>query len=143
MCWCKPDPGRRSWILFSTRSRVSPRAGSCRRAASRPPHPSGAAMTRSSSASRYLSWHSLVIYQPKLAYWRIDDRFPKSFFSKNSVISGRILQMSAEFFTYLSSMHFLQLLLHVCTGSTSFLSAMLQRKPKSAKERTSMQIPSC
>ena len=72
MCWCKPDPGRRSWMTFSTRSRVSPVAGGCRRAASRRPRRSGAATTPYSSASQYLRWHPLVNYQPK---WRIGDFF--------------------------------------------------------------------
>ena len=72
MCWCNPDPGRRSWMTFSTRSRVSPLAGGCRRAASRPPRRSGAATTPYSSASQYLRWHPLVNYQPK---WRIGDFF--------------------------------------------------------------------
>ena len=73
MCWCKPDPGRRSWILFSTRSKPPPPgAGSCSRAASRPPRRSGAATTPYSSASQYLRWHPLVNYQPK---WRIGDFF--------------------------------------------------------------------
>ena len=72
MCWCNPDPGRRSWMTFSTRSRVSPVAGGCRRAASRRPRRSGAATTPYSSASQYLRWHPLVNYQPK---WRIGDFF--------------------------------------------------------------------
>ena len=72
MCWCNPDPGRRSWMTFSTRSRVSPVAGGCRRAASRRPRRSGAATTPYSSASLYLRWHPLVNYQPK---WRIGDFF--------------------------------------------------------------------